>query len=252
MKKIIIFLPGNPSIPGVYKEFLASAKDKIGASEVFDLFHLGQNSEVNTYGQDIHLNGVIEDHKNSIEKILINHPQDEVILIAHSLGGTVASQLYQNFKNQISKVVFLMPLLYLEGKNRVLIKLLSKKIINKVAFSLCHYMVNNPTFSQLLFTKIGGQKADLVKYYLSNEKYLCNFTRLIESYFDAFKDQNFLMNVLEIPSEKALFIFTQGDFWSPPSMAKKLNHKFKVIIDDEISHDFCLDTKDTEKILGYL
>ncbi len=251
MKPILIFIPGNPSIPGIYDDFLETLKKELNLFKIYNLIHLGQDPTESMDFDSISLSDVVDDHRKKVDFIIKDHPDSRFIVIAHSLGATVASTLCLEFEEKLDSVYFLMPFLYLSGKNKYIVKLMSYGVLQNIFYFFICFVLNFEDISHSLFIRFGKEKSNLVKAYISNKRYLKNLSMLLKSYQLSFANNDYF-KPLPFCNLKLHFLFAKNDLWSPSSMTQKLPGRVFSIVDNEVSHDFCLLASDSQKVVHHI
>jgi predicted alpha/beta hydrolase family esterase len=261
MKTLVLFLPGNPSVPGVYVPFLEKLKshfiESVNDGEEIHyevLHHLGQcNIEMKKYKQ-VSLHDVIEDHKKTIERKLKEYNAQQVFLISHSLGSAVSLMLHESFKAEIKRFIILCPFLGPSEKNASYLKLFKNPISRSSLMYASYMILSNNKISQRFFKKWLGDN-ELNTQIISEIKkpgYIKNFFSLVSGYFESFDQLEIRKSLDNVDKSKTYFIFAKEDFWVPKEAVSCLPEGVKKDILEDISHDFCLFEDEYTKVANYV
>jgi pimeloyl-ACP methyl ester carboxylesterase len=258
---LILFIPGNPSIPGIYDPFLDELKNQlqaeIGDSQTIHyevLYHLGQlNSEHKKLGR-INLQDVIEDHKSTIKDLLLRHKANKVFLVSHSLGSAISISLRDHFKSDIDRFMLLCPFLGPRGKNASFLRVFKNPIVRNSLLLGSHIILSNQKASDLFFDKwLGGNELNsLIIREVKKPHYLKNFFSLVANYFESFSQLNIRESLSLFDSSKSYFIFAKKDFWVPIETISLIPKDSKRDILENLSHDFCLVKSEFTELVKFL
>ncbi len=245
MKTLVILIPGNPSVPGVYEPFMSQLRDDFNISgEIVTeiLHHLGQCNTKGVKLPKISLNQVIEDHKSSIIRLINEHKAQRVYLVSHSLGSAVSISLNDFLKESIDKFFILCPFMGPSEQNMSYLKVF-KNPISRYGMSLgSKAILSNSHISKKFFSRWLGDNDlnDVIINEIKKPNYIDHFFSLVSGYFEDFERLNVKEAVQKLDPEKTFFIFAKNDFWVPIEYTKLIpkNSKYEVL--EDISHDFCL------------
>ena len=251
-ERILIFLPGNPSIPNIYADFLSDLKNQLSCEHVFDLIHLGQDPTVNMHFSSITLKNVIDSHRKMVKEILSTFSDPEIILVGHSLGCTVICDFYEEFNHLISEVYLLMPFIKPLSSNKIFVKLLGKKIFNKSLYKMGIFLSKSKMLMRIICKKYGKEKANLLEVHLQDKLYLKNLALLLLSYDKTFQENDFISKLSREDLSKIKILFAQNDFWSPIELMKLLPPNVEYKIDETLSHDFCLTQSECYQVSSHI
>ena len=254
IQTLVILIPGNPSVPGVYEPFLNAVVSKLSLNrkqvQGVVLPHLGQ---CNTHLQrirKINLFDVVEEHKKNILSHIQHSQAKEVILIGHSLGGAVTLILQEQLQHEIDRFIFLCPFLGPSKRNTRYLKLF-KNPITRFGLKYGSYTIlSNQVIAHKFFIRWLGenpQNKNIIQQ-IKKPNYIHNFFTLVSGYFRDFHKLNLRQKVTNIDPEKSYFVFARDDFWVPPEVVQKLPDTIRYSVLDDISHDFCLMEEQFQKV----
>ncbi len=250
MDYLLIFLPGNPSVPEIYDDFLFEIVDGHKNIEVKTLNHLGQSRETVSLKRKIDLSDVISHHKKNIREILEKNKNHKIVLVGHSLGCTIGIEIYKEFQLRIEKVIMICPFLGPSLNNDKFLKAFERKVSRNAIFALMAGVLINKRVGSLFFRIwLGKNKknAHILKN-VRKQNFIANFVSLLSSYRKEFSSLDIESKIDLLEKKKTHFIFAKEDFWVPAEVEKKLSLKFNCEVIDGISHDFCLSSEETKKI----
>lgn len=254
IQTLVILIPGNPSVPGIYDSFLHSVVIKLAKqrkrAEGIVLPHLGQ---CNTHFQrikKINLFDVVAEHKKNILSLIEHYQMEEVILIGHSLGGAITLILKDELCQVIDYFIFLCPFLGPSERNYRYLRLF-KNTISRLGLKYGSYAILlNQHFAIKFFTKWLGENPNNknIINQIKKPNYIHNFFTLVSGYFHDF-DQVDLNNKLEnIDPDRCFFLFAKDDFWVSEDVFQILSDDVHYTILDTISHDFCLEEAQFQEV----
>ena len=154
MKELVILIPGNPSVPGIYNDFLDQIKEQLNTSveSVFEILpHLGQCNSKVVKRRKVSVFDVIEDHKNSIYRLIATHKADRVVLIGHSLGSAVLIYLHEEFKELVDQFIVVCPFTGPAANNKKYLRLFKNPISRLGMINLTRTLLINPKVSEIAF-----------------------------------------------------------------------------------------------------
>lgn len=250
MKELLIFVAGNPSIPGIYEWFLDEFQEE--NREILVLNHYGQCFESNYKKRKVSVDQVIEIHRKKINNKLNQNNYSKVIIIAHSLGAMMVSQFYSEFTHKISKVILVCPFFGPTKNNIKPLILLQNPLINKFLYYTAFNLFRFKKIREFVFDKKLklGEKSNIIKAYVSQKTYLHNLLSLLSNYISYFEKVNINTSLAKLDYQKVCYVFAQKDYWAPIEWASKLNPKSKILYSD-FSHDFCLNKKEAELVASF-
>jgi pimeloyl-ACP methyl ester carboxylesterase len=245
MKELIITLPGNPSIPGLYDDFISSVIKELPSCEQrisTTLSHLGQCNSKRYKRRKITVLDVIEDHKNSILDLIDFHKADNVIIIGHSLGCAITFALYKDLGQKVNQFIMLCPFIGPTQGNTNFLRVFQNPITRKGIKSLTHILLFNKNVSKKIITKLLGENPlnERITREIKKPLYLRNFLTLLSNYLKDFKKLNIAEDLKEMDPKKAFFLFVPNDYWVPDEVVKLLPTNAQYTICDKAEHDFCL------------
>jgi pimeloyl-ACP methyl ester carboxylesterase len=259
MKTLVILIPGNPSVPGVYNPFMCQLTDDLqipGTVHTEILHHLGQCNTTNQKLTKISLAEVIEDHKISIEKLILTHKADSVYLISHSLGSAVSISLNDYLKEKIDKFFIICPFMGPSEKNMKYLKLFQNPV-SRFGLSIGSkaILANQKVARKFFVHWLGENKLNgIIINEIKKPHYIDHFFALVSGYFNDFEKLNIKDSVQNLDPGKIFFIFAKEDFWVPIEYTKLLPKASQYKILDDISHDFCLfdsQFKEVSKVISF-
>lgn len=245
MKTLLILIPGNPSVPGIYEPFLNQVKLELGSDNyVIDLVlpHLGQcNSKQIDHG-NIRVHDVINDHKEKIKSLRVEHQPDRVILVGHSLGSAVTISMYEDFKETVDTFIILCPFLGPHTQNSRYLKMFSNPLTQAGMKGITYAALKNEKVSHQVFKKWLGENPfnQHIPKEIKKTFYLKNFFSLVSNYFVDFEELDVKGRLKEMCPHKSFFIFAANDYWVPDDDILHLPKGAKYKKLHHISHDFCL------------
>lgn len=245
MKNLVLLIPGNPSVPGVYDPFLDQVAEDLnlkGQTLHKVLPHLGQCNQVLVKKKKITVRDVIEDHRKTIRNLLSTHEPERVIIIGHSLGSAVTISLYEEFSPVVEKFFILCPFLGPSANNKGYLKLFENPISRLGMIGITHTGLKNEKVSHFIFKRWLGETpfTQHIPREIKKPLYLKNFFSLVSTYFDEFEELDILTKVKAMDLSKSFFIFAPDDYWVPEEAINELPDNMPYIKCSGISHDFCL------------
>ena len=244
-KTLILLIPGNPSVPGVYDPFLEQVVlDLKPQGEVISkvLPHLGQCNERNIKLKSVSVMDVVNDHRKTITNLFKKHSPQQTILIGHSLGSAVTICLSEDLEHMIDQFIILCPFLGPSPNNVGYLKLFENPITRFGMIGITHTGLANSKISKRIFKRWLGDNPfnELIPREIKKPFYLRHFFSLVSNYFSDFDKLKIREKVAKMNPEKTYFIFAPNDYWVPDDSTKYLHQKSKYTRCVEISHDFCL------------
>ena len=256
MKKLIILIPGNPSVPGIYNPFVEDLNHK--ASKEWDthhevLPHFGQCNQKKVKKKSINVHDVVEDHKVSIHRLVKKHGADHVTLIGHSLGSAVTILLYQEFKNIVNDFVILCPFPGPSPNNTRYLKMFKNPVSRLGMKGITYSVLSNKKFSRFAFKRWLGENPfnDHIPSEIRKPRYLKNFFSLVSNYMEDFEELDVKYQLHRMNPNQTYFLFARNDYWVPENIISHLPKKTKYKIVEGIQHDFCL-FEDQYKVVANL
>lgn len=245
MKTILLLIPGNPSVPGIYEPFLNQVKEDLSLSgQVLArvLPHLGQcNQEFKDHG-NIRVHDVVRGHKKTINRLLETHQPDRLILMGHSLGSAVTISLYQDFKEKADAFVILCPFLGPSQNNKRYLKMFANPLTQAGMKGITYTALKSRKVSHEVFKRWLGENPfnEHIPNEIKKPYYVKNFFSLVSNYFSDFDEIDVKGRVKEMCPEKSFFVFAPNDYWVPDESINHLPESARYKKLDSISHDFCL------------
>ena len=261
MKRLIILIPGNPSVPGIYNPFLKDLSDKIATlcdTQYKILPHYGQCNLRKIKKKSINVHDVVEDHKTNIKKLITESNADHVTLIGHSLGSAVTILLYQEFKNKINDFIILCPFTGPSPNNTRYLKMFKNPVSRLGMKGITYSVLANKKVSHFAFKKWLGKNPfnEHIPKEIKKPRYLKNFFSLVSNYMKDFEELDVKYELHRMGPENTYFLFAKEDYWVPNAVISHLPKKTKYDILDDIQHDFCLFEdqykKVSEKIFSHI
>jgi len=245
MKNLVLLIPGNPSVPGIYDPFLnQTISDLALKGETIHkvLPHLGQCNETLVVMKKITVTDVIEDHRKNIRNLLYTHNPDKVIIIGHSLGSAVTISLYEEFSSRVDKFFILCPFLGPSENNKGYLRLFENPISRLGMKGITYTGLKNKRVSHFIFKKWLGETpfTQHIPREISKPLYLKNFFSLVSTYFDEFEHLDIEGKVKAMDESNTFFVFAPNDYWVPEEAINILPKNIPYEKCSGISHDFCL------------
>ncbi len=244
-KSLVLLIPGNPSVPGIYDPFLNQVIEDLNLhGEVVSkvLPHLGQCNQRSMKFKNVRVQDVIADHKKTI-KILVeeNRPQ-RVILIGHSLGSAVTICLYRDLSNIVDKFIIVCPFLGPSPNNEKYLKLFQNPITRLGMKGITYSGLKIHKISHQVFKTWLGENPfnEHIPREIRKPYYIKNFFSLVSNYFTDFEELNLKERVKEMDPKKSFFIFAPNDYWVPEETVHHLPESSYFFQCPDINHDFCL------------
>ncbi|MCR9203519.1 MAG: alpha/beta hydrolase [Halobacteriovoraceae bacterium] len=245
MKTLLLLIPGNPSVPGIYEPFLNQIQEDLNLTgSVYSrvLPHLGQcNREFKDHG-NIRVQDVVREHKRTIRKMLETHQPDRLILIGHSLGSAVTISMYQDFKEVADAFVILCPFLGPSRNNEKYLKMFSHPVTKAGMKGITYTALKSQKVSHQVFKKWLGPNPfnEHIPNEIRKPYYIKNFFSLVSNYFADFDELDVKGRIQEMCPKKSFFLFAPNDYWVPDESINHLPKEAKYKKLSNISHDFCL------------
>ena len=245
MKNLIIMIPGNPSVPGIYDPFVKQVVGdlKIEGEKLWRILpHLGQCNTKRIRHKKVTLHDVIEDHKKSIHYLIQTIKPERTFLMGHSLGSAVTITLFEEFKNIVDDFVITCPFVGPSRKNTPFLKMFKNPVSRMGMKNLSHALLINDKISQHFFLNWLGENPynEHIAREIKKPYYIDHFFKLVSSYFDSFEDLNVRKRVQKLDGKRSLFVFAPNDFWVPEETLDLLPNHSTYHVCKKISHDFCL------------
>ncbi|TNF00455.1 MAG: alpha/beta fold hydrolase [Deltaproteobacteria bacterium] len=258
MKNLVILIPGNPSVPGIYDPFIQQVVQELkveGEKKWEILPHLGQCNTRRVRYKKVTLHDVIDDHKRKINELIVKHKADKVFLMGHSLGSAVTITLFEEFNTKIDHFVILCPFVGPSKKNIPFLHLFKNPVSRMGMKNLSHAILLNDKISQHFFETWLGTNPhnEHIAKEIKKPYYIDHFFKLVSSYFDSFEALNVRERMKEIDGKKTLFVFAPDDFWVPQETLDLLPNHSTYHVCESISHDFCLSEaqyKEVARVIG--
>jgi len=253
MKSLILLIPGNPSVPGIYDPFLNQVVEDLNLSGnvvAKVLPHLGQSNTGAMKLKKVTVQDVIADHQNTINELIRKHTPQQTFLIGHSLGSAVTISLYREFSAKIDKFIVVCPFLGPSPNNMRYLKMFANPITRMGMKGITYSGLKIPKVSHQIFKKWLGENPfnEHIPREISKPYYIKNFFSLVSNYFDDFEELNIKQRVQEMDPEKTFFVFAPNDYWVPKETVELLPHKSSYYHCHDISHDFCLRKKQYQSV----
>lgn len=245
MKNLVLLIPGNPSVPGIYDPFLNQVVMdlKLDGETIHQVLpHLGQCNQVVRNYKKITVSDVIDDHRRTIKDLITTHAPEKVILIGHSLGSSVTISLYEEFSSIVDKFFILCPFLGPSENNKGYLKLFKNPISRLGMKGISYACLKNDKVSHMFFEKWLGKTpfTSHIPREISKPYYIKNFFSLTSTYMEEFEKLDLVTKVKAMDSRKSFFIFAPNDYWVPEEAINSLPQDMPYKKCSGISHDFCL------------
>ena len=245
MKDLIILIPGNPSVPGIYEPFLQQLIEDIGLQgEAISkiLPHLGQCNEKFIKHKKVSVYDVIEDHKHSILSLYEKHQPKRLFLIGHSLGSGVTISLHNELSDLVDEFIILCPFLGPSKNNVNYLRMFRNPVTRLWMKNLSHSLLLNKKVSKKVFQTWLGENPfnEHIPREIKKPYYIRNFFSLVSHYIEDFNELQLKNEIKVMNAEKSFFLFAPNDYWVPDETINFIpkNSSFRKL--ESISHDFCL------------
>lgn len=242
---LILLIPGNPSVPGIYDPFLEQVVSDLkleGETIHRVLPHLGQcNRNVKNY-KKITVRDVIDDHRKTIKNLIATYEPKKIILIGHSLGSSVTISLYEELSSTVDQFFILCPFLGPSKNNKGYLKLFRNPVSRLGMKGITYACLKNDKVSHLFFEKWLG-KTPFTRHIpkeISKPFYVKNFFSLVSTYMEEFQELDLKSKVKAMDKSKTFFLFAPNDYWVPEEAIQVLPEQMPFAKCSGISHDFCL------------
>lgn len=248
LKKLIILIPGNPSVPGIYDPFMNQLVNEISLNHQtrhYVLSHLGQDEDEQNRFAKINVRQVIQKHRRTIENILKKEQPDEFILIGHSLGSAITICLSEHFKNEVSQFYLLCPFLGPSRHNKDFLKVIQNPFTQTSLNLFSKLLLKNKKTGAIFIDRLTNRSKlnSLIYKQIKRPSYIPNFLNLVSSYIDEFKEIDTRAHLEKMDPKKTFFLFAPNDYWVPDNTFHLVPPKAKFRRCMDINHDFCLDEK---------
>lgn len=245
MKELVILIPGNPSVPGIYEHFVQQVVadlDVSSESHYEILHHLGQCNSKVTVRKTISVHDVIDDHRQSILKLIERYIPDKVILMGHSLGSAITIALHHEFSSTIDEFVVLCPFTGPSENNLKYLKMFRNPITKIGMKNLSHTILLNKKLSHKFFQHWLGDNPfnEHIPSEIKKPHYIKNFFSLVSSYIEDFEELRIKDKMNQMNPNNSFFLFAPDDYWVPDETIKFLPNNSRFHLSQDISHDFCL------------
>ena len=245
LRRLLILLPGNPAIPGIYDSFTAACRAQLSGLETTVLAHCGLSDESGAVESKHCLEQVLAEHEKNILALIAERRPQCVYLVGHSLGTAVAVALYDALAPHIDRLVLICPFLQPRGRNRLLLRLLSNDHFNRgFRRALRGLLRAERAALPLLRDRFNlGETAGRVHSALTRGHFLDNFLGLTSDYLRFFGQHRPLDALDRLPLQHTLFISAPCDFWVPDALLDDLPAGARHRRLPDIEHGFCLHPK---------
>jgi pimeloyl-ACP methyl ester carboxylesterase len=245
MSELVILIPGNPSVPGIYEHFIKQVVTdlKKGKEVTYKILsHLGQCNNRITIRNNITVHDVINDHRDQILKLIKKYSPEKIILIGHSLGSSVTIFLYQELSSIIDEFIVLCPFIGPSENNVKYLKMFKNPVIRFGMKNLSHTILLNKKISHAFFKKWLGDNPfnEHIPKEIKKPYYIKNFFSLASNYINDFEELDIQERMLRMKPQKTLFVFASNDFWVPEEIMNQLSKSSNLYLCKDIQHDFCL------------
>lgn len=245
MNSLILLIPGNPSVPGIYDPFLNQVVEDLSLSgEVVSkvLPHLGQCNQRTDKLKNVRVQDVIADHKRTINKLVEEHQPQQVFLIGHSLGSAVTISLYRDLSPKIDRFIIVCPFLGPSPNNSRYLKMFQNPITRMGMKGITYSGLKIHKVSHIVFNNWLGDTPfnEHIPREIRKPHYIKNFFSLVSNYFPDFEELNIKERVQEMDPDKTFFVFAPNDYWVPEETINFLPKNSTYHRCEDIGHDFCL------------
>lgn len=242
---LILLIPGNPSVPGIYDPFLEQVVSdlKLAGKTIHRVLpHLGQCNNYAVKYKKITVRDVIEDHRQTIRNLISSHKPHKIILIGHSLGSSVTITLYEEFSSVVDKFFILCPFLGPSKNNQGYLKLFRNPISRMGMKGITYACLKNDKVSHLFFERWLGRTpfTQHIPREISKPFYIKNFFSLVSTYMEEFQELDLTTKIKTMDKTKSFFVFAPNDYWVPEEALQALPDQMPYKKCNGISHDFCL------------
>jgi pimeloyl-ACP methyl ester carboxylesterase len=256
-KTLVLLIPGNPSVPGIYEPFLNKfIKDLNISGELYSqvLPHLGQCNTREIIRKSIRVHDVIEDHKEKINTLLKEHRPDQIFLIGHSLGSAITIELYHEFGDQIDHYFVLCPFLGPSPNNKGYLKLFKNPVSRLGMKGITYSALKSSRLSHEIFKRWLGDNPfnQHIPKEIAKPYYLKNFFSLVSNYFEDFEELGTRHKVGQMDPKKSFFLLAPNDYWVPPETLDYLPRESTIVHCQDVPHDFCLNPHHYSKVSAEL
>lgn len=250
MTTLLIFIPGNPSIPGIYDTFMANMHSHLPMLRSYVLSHRGQDAHAAPIEHVDNLDLLIAHHRQRIDDILRQESPQSVYLVGHSLGSAIAVAIYPALAPRIDKLILLCPFLGPQANNRLFLQFMSVSRLNKLLELIARrYLSQEARGRRLLQHRMRlGEQAEPVRRSLTTRHFLGNFLGLVSGYVGFFKNNNLSTQLTSLPLSHTLFLFASNDYWVPDPVIDSLPEGANYQQLAEIEHAFCLQPEQSAKV----
>lgn len=245
MKNLILLIPGNPSVPGIYDPFLNNLVSELslhGETKSLVLPHLGQCNERTVKRKKIRVQDVIEDHRKKIAGLISTFKPERTILIGHSLGSAVTIDLYRDFESSVDQFLILCPFLGPSKNNVGYLKMFRHPITRLGMKSITYSTLKSQRVSREVFKRWLGENPfnDHIPNEIRKPRYLKNFFSLVANYIEDFEELNLKSRFRQMSPDKVSFYFAPKDYWVPREIVDLIPNHLPKYTCQGIQHDFCL------------
>ncbi|OEL35467.1 hypothetical protein BAE44_0003517 [Dichanthelium oligosanthes] len=221
----VLVIPGNPGIVAFYKDFIEALYDNLGEqASITAIGHISHSQKDSEHGRLFSLYEQI-DHKVDFIEQELQHPEQPIVLVGHSIGAYIGLEVFKRLKNKVKMFVGLYPFLKL-NKSSVTqsaigyiarSSLLSKGVslfasfIGSLQPSITRGIVRRFLGSSWSVTAVDAACCHLLKYHtMRNVLFLAmtEFQKLTEE-----PDWTFIRE----REDKIAFLFGVDDHWGPLS-----------------------------------
>lgn len=253
IEKLIILIPGNPSVPGIYDPFLSQVIKDLDFNETIEsrvLPHLGQCNERKAVYKKVNVHDVINDHRDSIYRLIGEHNPKQVILMGHSLGSAVTINLYEEFKTRVDHFIILCPFLGPSPNNSRYLKMFRNPITRLGMKGITYSALSNQVIASQIFKVWLGDNPfnKHIPKEIKKPLYLNHFFSLVGNYINDFESLQTKEKLQAMNPNHSFFVFAPKDYWVPEETIKYLPNDSNHILCKGINHDFCLQKSQYSKV----
>lgn len=244
MRSVLILLPGNPSIPGIYDGFVESLREYTGCDAAVTLAHYGQGAASEPIEAERSLDRLVARHRDAILQVIEAQRAGRLYLLGHSLGAAVAVALYRELAVSVPaiRLVLICPFLGPMGPNRWFVRAMAVPVLNAAARRAVGRLLTSEALAlPVLRSRLRlGSASEQVYEALRSGCFFDNFARLIADYQRFFDSRNLQRELRRLPPEHTLVVLAGDDFWVPPDAVAGLAEAAHCHHLADIAHGFCL------------
>lgn len=247
----VLLIPGNPGISAFYKEYIEALYENLGGqASVTAIGHISHSQKDYEHGRLFSLYEQI-DHKVDFIEQELQHSEQPIVLVGHSIGAYIGLEVFKRFQNKINFFVGLYPFLKMNkssvtqsaigyiARSSLLSKLvsLSASFIGSLRPSIRSGIVRRFLGPSWSVTAVDAVCCHLLRY-----NTVCNVLFMAMTEFEKLTEEPD-WTFIKAKEDKIAFLFGVDDHWGPLSHLEEISkHAPRVTLSVETeghTHGYC-------------